>query len=256
MSRIANSNPSMAMNAGNPLANSEKQFLQQVARQRVTTYDGNTWEYYDCGKQSTSGRNSTMQLPLVCLPGTSGSARCFHLQMQTLAAKGYRVLAVQHPPVWTHDEWVHSFDRFLNALHLREIHVYGVSLGAYLAQGLSLNYVALCRNILENFPKESQRSLACVHAIDYMVDQVDKLSQKEVASRLTLNCLPCNPNAWTLSLPDEKITVIDSHDETSQPRQVRDQLLARYPNAKRAMLKNVGDFPFLSHPDDVAMHLQ
>lgn len=41
---------------------------------------------------------------------------------------------VQHPTVWTHDEWIHSFDRFLNAINVREVHLYGVSLGAYLAQ--------------------------------------------------------------------------------------------------------------------------
>lgn len=110
MSRVANSNPSMrstVVHGGNPLESSEKQFLQQVARQRVTTYDGHTWEYFDCGKQSAAVRarsagvnNSTrddapLPPPLVCIPGTSGSARCFHLQMLALAAKGCRVIAVR-----------------------------------------------------------------------------------------------------------------------------------------------------------------
>lgn len=106
MSRIANSNPAArASDSGNPLASSEKQFLQQVARQRVTTYDGNTWEYFDCGKPSaaaaatrertSSGDDISPSTPLVCLPGTSGSARCFHLQMLALAAKGCRVIAVR-----------------------------------------------------------------------------------------------------------------------------------------------------------------
>lgn len=51
----------------------------------------------------------------------------------------YMLLAhvqVQHPTVWSHDEWIHSFDRFLNAIHVRDVHIYGVSLGAYLAQVL------------------------------------------------------------------------------------------------------------------------
>lgn len=103
---------------GSPLESSERAFLQRVPRQRITTYDGSTWEYYDCGKQSA--QNAGLP-PLVCLPGTSGSARGFHLQLQTLAAKGYRVLAVQHPVVWSHEEWIHSFDRFLNAMNLTQV---------------------------------------------------------------------------------------------------------------------------------------
>lgn len=92
MSRVANSNVAMrgADAAGNPLTRSEKSFLQQVARQRVTTYDGHTWEYFDCGKLTGAPAP-----PLVCLPGTSGSPRCFHLQMLALAAKGCRLIAVR-----------------------------------------------------------------------------------------------------------------------------------------------------------------
>lgn len=67
---------------------SERAFLQQVARQRVTTYDGKTWSYFD------AGRSNAEAPPLVCLPGTSGTARCFHRQMLALAAKGYRVISV------------------------------------------------------------------------------------------------------------------------------------------------------------------
>ncbi|RLN50004.1 hypothetical protein BBJ28_00022585 [Nothophytophthora sp. Chile5] len=101
-----------------PLQRSEQTFLQQMARQRITTYDGNTWEYFDSGKLSAANAGLP---PLVCLPGTSGVARCFHLQLQALGAKGYRVLAVQYPIVWTHEEWIHSFDRFLNAMNLSEV---------------------------------------------------------------------------------------------------------------------------------------
>lgn len=39
--------------------------------------------------------------------------------------------------------------------------------------------------------------------------QLDMLPQKEIASRLTLNCLTCDPKTWKLSLPDDKITLID-----------------------------------------------
>lgn len=85
--------------------------------------------------------------------------------------------------------------------------------------------------MLEGFPSDSQRSPARMHAIDYMAEQVcthaagagswrrdltvglvlqlDMLPQKKIASRLTLNCLTCDPTSWKLALPDEKITFID-----------------------------------------------
>lgn len=98
MSRVANSNPAMvgAAAAGNPLTRSDARFRQQAARQRVTTYDGHTWEYFDCGKPS-GGASAIVEAPLVCLPGTSGSPRCFHLQLLALADKGFRVIAVSSP---------------------------------------------------------------------------------------------------------------------------------------------------------------
>lgn len=71
---------------------SGRAFLQQVARQRVTTYDGMTWAYFDSGRR---GNASGVDLPpLVCLPGASGTAQSFHWQIQALAAKGYRVISV------------------------------------------------------------------------------------------------------------------------------------------------------------------
>ncbi|KAE8991675.1 hypothetical protein PF006_g22770 [Phytophthora fragariae] len=270
-----------------PLRRSEQEFLQQTARQRVTTYDGNTWEYYDSGRLSDANAG---QAPLVCLPGTSGVARCFHLQLQELGAKGYRVLAIQHPVVWTHEEWIHSFDRFLNAMNLSEIHVYAVSLGAYLIQRYMSLYPqrvaslvmtqgfcdtrvyganAPCikmlpympdfyvrEYILERFPKPTPRLDAQNQAIEYMMDQLETLSQQEIASRLTLNCLSCDPESWKIFLPDEKITFIDSYEDTSLPNSLKDQIGCRYPRAKQAMLKNGGDFPFLSHHEEVTMHLQ
>ncbi|DBA04799.1 TPA: hypothetical protein N0F65_004436 [Lagenidium giganteum] len=274
-----------------PFAASERAFLQQVPRQRITTYDGNTWEYYDSGKHSKKNHGLP---PLVCLPDTTGTARCFHLQMTELAAKGYRVIAVQHPVAWSHEEWIHSFDRFLNAMNIQEIHVYGVGLGAYLAQRYSAMYpnrivsmimtqafadtssfaenapypkmlsmlpeFYLKKYILERFPKGPQRSTDLVEAIDYMVDQLETMSQKELASRMTLNCLSCDPNSWKVAISDDKITFIDTYGETTLPRSVREQMLERHPKAKQvgnrmAMLKGAADFPFLSHHEEVSMHL-
>ncbi|KAG3229051.1 hypothetical protein PC129_g497 [Phytophthora cactorum] len=274
-----------------PLKRSEHEFLQQTARQRITTYDGNTWEYYDSGRLSDANAGRP---PLVCLPGTSGAALCFHLQLRELGRKGFRVLSIQHPIVWTHEEWIHSFDRFLNAMNLSEIHVYAVSLGAYLIQRYMSLYPqrvaslamtqgfcdtrayganAPCikmlpympdfyvrKYILERFPKPIPHMDTQNQAIEYMVDQLGTLSQQEIASRLTLNSLSCDPEGWKIFLPDDKITLIDSYEDTSLPTSLKDQIGCRYPGAKQvfsmALIKNGGDFPFLSHHEEVTMQLQ
>ncbi|GLD94283.1 hypothetical protein PINS_up002894 [Pythium insidiosum] len=85
---------------------------------------------------------------------------------------------------------------------------------------------------------------------------MQKLSQQEIASRLTLNTQSCDLASWSLALPDDKITFIDSHAATSLPDSLREQLYSRHPNAKQAMIKSGGDFPFLSRHDEVTMYLQ
>lgn len=272
---------------------SERAFVQQAARQRVTTYDGHTWEYYDCGKpKPNSARSEAADAapPLVCLPGVSGSAKCFHLQAMGLSQKGYRVVAVQHPIVWTQEEWIHSFDRFLDAMGFQQVHIYGVSLGAYLAQRYSAMYphrVAslamtqgycdtspfaskapwistlaympdfyLKKHMLEQLPKQPSRNPAHVCATDYMAEQVTKLTQQEAACYMTLQCQSCSAKSWRLALPDEKITLIDSYGDTTLPATLREEWLQRHPCAKKAMIKDAGDFPFLSHFEEVNMHLQ
>jgi len=49
---------------------------------------------------------------------------------------------------------------------------------------------------------------------------------------------------------------LKTNDYCAIPQQLKDQLGERYPEARRAYLKTGGDFPFLSRPDEVNLHLQ
>lgn len=58
------------------------------------------------------------------------------------------------------------------------------------------------------------------------------------------------PLAWLLS------SSLKTNDYCATPQLLKDQLRERYPEARRAFLKSGGDFPFLSRPDEVNLHLQ
>lgn len=96
---------------------------------------------------------------LLCLPGASGTAECFYRIMDGLCPKGYRVVAAQHPPYYTINEFVIGMDAFLDSLEVHRatprrdssalpaarclpcvllqapsVHILGASLGGLLAQ--------------------------------------------------------------------------------------------------------------------------
>ncbi|KAG0571802.1 hypothetical protein KC19_VG043900 [Ceratodon purpureus] len=237
------------------------------------------WRYYDYGPRSVA--------PLVCLSGTAGTADVFYRQILTLCLKGYRVIAADSPPVWTHQEWISSFEKFLDAIGVHHVHLYGTSLGGFLAQmfsqhrprrvkslllsntflnnqayQLSMSWSALIswtpefvlkRYVLTGIrdgPQEPQ----IADSIDFVVSQLETLSRDELASRLTLNTLPATVGQFCLA--DSSITIMDTNDYCAVPIFLKDQVGARYPGARRALLKSGGDFPFLSRADEVNLHAQ
>ncbi|THU54880.1 hypothetical protein C4D60_Mb11t00720 [Musa balbisiana] len=83
------------------------------------------WRYYDFGPKAVP--------PLICIPGIAGTADVYYKQIKSLSMKGYRVISVDLPRVWNHHEWVHSFEKFLDTLSIYHVHLYGTSLGGFLA---------------------------------------------------------------------------------------------------------------------------
>lgn len=71
---------------------------------------------------------------MVCLPPVSGTADIYYKQMMLLSAKGYRVISAEHPPYWTIKEWCEGFRKLMDHLGLNKVHLFGASLGGYLAQ--------------------------------------------------------------------------------------------------------------------------
>lgn len=83
---------------------------------------------------------------------------------------------------------------------------------------------------------------------------MESLTQPELASRLTMNCVNCYVQPQKIChLP---ITIIDVFDEYALSNSVREEVYKCYPNAKLAHLKSGGNFPYLSRAAEVNLHLQ
>lgn len=259
-----------------------KRFRSWVALQRsVDTLTESAWAYYDYGPRDVT--------PLVMLPGMSGTADVFFRQFLSLCPKGYRLIAVRWPPFSVHADWIKAFDRFLDAIGVREAHLLGTALGGYLAQlylqhrpGRVLTMV-LCNTfsdtsyfakkapcvgmipymplfvlqqyVLKQYP-EGENEAEIAHSIDFMVNQVESLTQHELASRLLLHCTdnPLKPTNFE-RVDTSIVTIIDALDEVSFPEKLRDDVQKYFPDARIAPLKTGGNFPYISRPDEFNMHL-
>ncbi|KFM78863.1 Maspardin, partial [Stegodyphus mimosarum] len=239
------------------------------------------WTLYDAGP-----RNITC--PLICLPPVSGTADVFFHQVMALSAKGYRVISVQYPVYWTMKEWVTGFSKLLDHLNLDKVHLFGASLGGFLAQKFAeatshthtVHSIILCnsftdtsifnftdtavlfwmfpsvvlkRMVMGNFSK-GYLEAPIADSIDFMVEKLESLSQPELASRLTLTCMNCYVEPQKLR--DIPITIVDVFDDNALSISAREELYKFYPDAKRAHLKKGGNFPYLSYSEEVNLHIQ
>lgn len=258
-------------------------FRSNVPLKRIVVDTDNSkgWRIYDCGPK-------TVNCPLICLPPVSGTADIFFKQALALSAKGIRVISAESPVYWSVPEWCEGFRKLLDHLHLDRVHLFGCSLGGYLAQKFAeftvnnqrvaslilcntftdtsifnnhdsaaifwiLPALVLKKMIMGNFGS-SKVDPDMVDAIDFMVERLETLPQTELASRLTLNCL--RGYVDVNQLKDLSVTVIDVYDESALSISVREELYKCYPSAKLAHLKSGGNFPYLSRCAEVNLHLQ
>ncbi|WOL09668.1 maspardin isoform X1 [Canna indica] len=205
----------------------------------------------------------------------------------SLAMKGYRVISVDIPRVWNHLEWIHTFEKFLDTLGIYHVHLYGTSLGGFLAlvfaqhrprrvKSLVLSNAFLeTHKFADSMPwspvvnwtpsfllkryilsgiRDGPHEPFIADSVDFVVGQVETLSSDDLSSRLKLNVNVASVGPLLLS--DSFITIMDTNDYSAVPQQLKDQVGERFPGARRAILKTGGDFPFLSRPDEVNLYLQ
>ncbi|GJQ80235.1 hypothetical protein Trydic_g23809 [Trypoxylus dichotomus] len=258
-------------------------FRSSVPLRRIVVDNDNTkvWKIYDCGPKN-------IKYPLICLPPVSGTADVYFKQSLALSAKGIRVISAEAPIYWSVYEWCEGFKKLLDYLEIDKIHLFGASLGGYLAQKFAehtyhcprVASLILCNAFTDTSVFNNHESAAIfwimpalvlkrmvmgnfstdkvdpdiVDAIDFMVERLESLPQADLASRLTLNCIKGYVEAHKLA--NVPVTIIDVFDEYALSNSVREELYKCYPHAKLAHLKSGGNFPYLSRCAEVNLHLQ
>ncbi|XP_071170872.1 uncharacterized protein [Mytilus edulis] len=268
-------------------SNEYQSFRSSVSQRKfvVDEDESKEWKVYDAGPRS-------VKCPLICFPPASGTADVFFRQILALTAVGYRVISVEYPTYWKIVEFCEGFRRLIDHLQLDKVHLFGASLGGFLAQKFAeytyrsprVASLILCNSfydttifnqtnsaqtfwmmpslvlkkmVMGNFDKGLVDPSIC-DSIDFLVEKLDGLTQAELASRLTLNCMNCYVEPQKIQqIP---ITIMDVFDDCALSHSVREELYKCYPEAKRAHLKSGGNFPYLSRCDEVdifiKIHLQ
>uniref|UniRef100_A0A671EJ59 Maspardin n=1 Tax=Rhinolophus ferrumequinum TaxID=59479 RepID=A0A671EJ59_RHIFE len=243
--------------------------------------DSKIWSLYDAGPRN-------VRCPLIFLPPVSGTADVFFRQILALTGWGYRVIALQYPVYWDHLEFCDGFRKLLDHLQLDKVHLFGASLGGFLAQKFAeythksprVHSLILCNSfsdtsifnqtwtansfwlmpsfmlkkiVLGNFSSGPVDSVMA-DAIDFMVDRLESLCQSELASRLTLNCQ--NSYVEPHKIRDIPVTIMDVFDQSALSTEAKEEMYKLYPNARRAHLKTGGNFPYLCRSAEVNLYVQ
>ncbi|XP_077567823.1 maspardin isoform X1 [Stigmatopora nigra] len=243
--------------------------------------DSKVWSLYDAGPKS-------IRCPIVFIPPVSGTAEVFFQQMLALTGWGYRVISLQFPVYWDLMEFCDGFRKLLDHLQLDRVHIFGASLGGFLAQKFAeftcksprVHSLILCNSfsdtsifnqtwtansfwlmpafmlkkiVLSNFAK-GPVDPEMASAIDFMVDRLESLNQRELASRLTLNCQ--NSYVEPHKIKDVTMSIIDVFDQSALSLEAKEEMYKLFPNAKRAHLKTGGNFPYLCRSADVNLYIQ
>jgi len=195
---------------------------------------------------------------------------------------------VEAPVYWTVNDWCEGFKKLLDHLYIDKVHIFGASLGGFLAQKFAeytyqfsrvaslilcntfcdtsiFNYnesamvfwmlpsVVLKKLVIGNLTTTERMDLSVAQAIDFMSERLDGLNQQDLASRLTMNCVNCYVD--TYKLKQVKVTMLDVFDESALSNQAKGDLYKSLPHAKMAHLKTGGNFPYLSRSDEVNLHI-
>ena len=72
-----------------------KLFLSKYHLQTIILSNGDKWRFYDTGNNNDNNNNDN--IPLILIPGTTGTANIFYQQLLSLGLRGYRLISLTIP---------------------------------------------------------------------------------------------------------------------------------------------------------------
>lgn len=224
----------------------------------------------------------------MCLHSLIGSAESFYHQIISIAPRGYRIISVQIPVYWTIAEFCDAFHSFLETIPHRRLHLFGAGLGGFLAMhyasrkpdrvaslflthsflttenlNLRISYSAavlrwlpefMVRTTMRAILPKGRVSLDMANAAELAIGHTMLCSRDALASRLALS-VTSSTVVNRVHIPETSITLVDSLDRPANSLALSELTASQFPTARRALLKKGGDFPYISVPDEVNVHL-
>eukprot|EP00041_Stephanoeca_diplocostata_P009024 m.136658 g.136658 ORF g.136658 m.136658 type:complete len:295 (-) comp17578_c0_seq2:270-1154(-) len=220
----------------------------------------------------------------------TGTADIYFKQLMSLGSAGFRVISVDYPIYWSHDEWCIGFSKLLDALGLDSVHLFGASLGGFLAQKfaehtknsrrvqsllLTNSFIdtnafkhlpnsklykmmpgfVMKRLVLKSFPR-SKVDAEVANSIDFVIERLDSIGREHLASRMTLNTMPAYVEPQTINAQEMKVMIVDVLDQSAIAPKVFEEVSKCYPEAKVAHLRSGGTFPYLSNDQELNMYIK
>ncbi|XP_050971974.1 maspardin isoform X2 [Labeo rohita] len=207
--------------------------------------DSKVWSLYDAGPKN-------IRCPIIFLPPVSGTAEVFFQQVLALSGWGYRVISLQYPVYWDLLEFCDGFRKLLDHLQLDKVHLFGASLGGFLAQKFA--------EVTHKSPRVHSLILCNSFSDTSIFNQTWTANSFWLMPAFMLKKIvlgnfakgPVDPK-----MADAIDFMVDRvFDQSALSHEAKEEMYKLYPNARRAHLKTGGNFPYLCRSAEVNLYIQ
>ncbi|KAH9283321.1 Maspardin [Echinococcus granulosus] len=203
--------------------------------------DKYTIDFYDFGPKEIS-------CPIICLPPTACDASIYYKVQLLLSREGFRIISKFY-------EISEKSNAYVKSLVLCNTFTDTYSFESRFSSRLFwMLPVSLLRMTLEYPPVSTDADEDVRTSVELAKQQMNKMSQSELASRLTMACT--TDHVTVEELQDVDVTIVEVGDLDTTYKKLYEGVHRAYPEAKVASIDSGGLFPFLSRYDEFAAYMK